>query len=77
MLKENAPDSYEKARGIIDYYREKYGIEIVPKKTLHVKLTIPQNGRQVSAFYIDKKAKLWVCPNVIAGSLPSLTAIRL
>ncbi len=74
LLKENAPDSYKSAKGIVDYYEEQDGIEIVPMKSLHVKLTVPQEGRRpVSAFYIDKKAKLWVCPNTIAGSLATLT----
>ncbi|MDM8551747.1 hypothetical protein QUF72_16820 [Desulfobacterales bacterium HSG2] len=78
LVKENAPNSHQKAKGVFDYYEEKEGIKIVIPgkygKTLHAKLTIPQDERkQVSAFYVDKKAKLWVCPNVIAGSLATLT----
>ncbi|MDM8551746.1 hypothetical protein QUF72_16815, partial [Desulfobacterales bacterium HSG2] len=73
LKKNNDPDSCEKVRSIADEYQKRDGIEIVIKKTLHVKLTIPQDGRQVSAFYVDKKAKLWVWPNNIAGPLASLT----
>ncbi|GEM_PF-1249319 len=74
LLKHNDPDSYKKTKGIFDYYRKKDKINIVPMQNLHVKLRIPQDERnQVSVFYVDKKAKLWVCPNVIAGSLATLT----
>ncbi|QTA87507.1 hypothetical protein [Desulfonema magnum] len=69
MLKENVPESYEKAKSIVDEYRKKDGIKIVAKPNLHVKFTIPQNGRKVSVFYVDKKARLGVWPKDIAGDM--------
>ncbi|QTA87508.1 hypothetical protein [Desulfonema magnum] len=68
-LKRNAPDSYDKVRNLVDEYRKKDGIEIVVKQTLHVRFTIPQNGRKVSVFYVDKKARLGVWPKDIAGDM--------
>jgi len=73
LKKKNNPDSCEKVRIIAGEYEKRDGIDIVIKKTLHVKLTIPQNGRQISAFYIDTKAKLWISSSSIAGPLASLT----
>jgi len=74
IIRENFPNSHKKAKGIIDYYRKDDRIHIVPLQNLHAKLENPQDERKrFSVFYIDKNAKLWVCPNTIAGSLATLT----
>lgn len=69
-LKENAKESYDVARRLIEEYASKPGIQIDPRKSsLVVKYDLHDSGHLVSLFFIKTQGHLGVWPDVIARQI--------
>lgn len=70
LLNEQSPQVYGKAKQLIDRYKETDGVEAEPKESsISVRLNLPDTGRQVSLFYLNKKGVLNVWPQTIDTQL--------
>ena len=70
LLKKQSPDDYEKARKLIDEYKEREDIAIDPADTSIVaRLDINDSGYRASTFYVSQNGHLGVWPRTIATQL--------
>jgi hypothetical protein len=70
LLNEQAPEVLGKAKDLIKLYKEMDGVEAEPKESsISVKLNLPEAGRQVSLFYLNKRGFLNVWPQTISSQL--------
>jgi hypothetical protein len=70
LLMEHAPEDYEAAHRLLEYYRENDAVTIDPAEgSVVVRLDIQDTGQQASLFFIRKQGTLHVWAGVIGNQL--------